>query len=231
MGLFDKLFGEKTSGENADKMSAVQVHEEKKVNQESFEKKESNANSFKKELNLFIPRSDLEKGLLRNGIRYGANTDSVKTSEPLPLNNKGADNGKPWLIFMKESTQIIYNFDRNDGELDQISHQYDSENKAEYESLCTAYYRFFTEQYGEPVAPQMLKVKSVLSRAMINCAEFIKFMTVMLNIQVEPPKRFDTWIVETDNGKVKIDLLSLEIQSVRGYHIFVSYKLLPNIAE
>lgn len=240
MGIFDKLFGKKEQD----------VKEQQTVEQQTV--KPHQAFSQQQTIQaqpltvlqasdrvLCIPSLDLQNNSLRCRICYGDDTESVKDKESFPLKNQGVEKGNPWLIFMVSSTgfstQVIYNFDRNQGELDQVSCQMSFEPNVDYENAYAAYRQFLACEYGEPVDPQKVKITlNPFTRAIINFTMSGNFMK-MLGMTVARD-HFDTWIVETERGSVKIDLITSNTTDTKSGKIvsndlYLSYKLIPAFSK
>lgn len=212
MGLFDRLFGKKKAQDSAPTPPP------------RSEKEDPTG-----EIVLGISAPDLQEGLLRNGVHYGETRETVKMKEKFSLDHEGVEKGNPWLIYRDGETQVIYNFDRNQSELDQIACIVNFNSKHALDVMALAYFQFLSGQYGEPVDPQMLSIKMMpVTRAIENCALQADLAGKMTKSEVKR-ERFDTWMVPVKDGKVKIDLLSLAIDFEVGgmYTLFLSYKLLP----
>ncbi len=183
---------------------------------------------------LALSGADLKKGLLLNDIRYGDSPDAVKQKELFPLTNQGTENGKPWLIFMKSFThlgaQLIYNFDSDDGLLDQASVQADFNFREDADRWYADYLRHLTEQFGDPIDGNLMKIKMLLTtRAMTNLIIASNIHQKWYGLEAKRD-RFDTWIVPVEGGKVKIDLLTLVKKGKDGKEavtLFLSYKQIP----
>ena len=166
-----------------------------------------------------------EDFVLRNGILFGDSFDTIKQKETLTFYSEEDD--KSELQYKGKIAgidgRVFYYFDIETGKLTDMLYKFDSESSkdpidADYSTL----YSSLVRKYGTPLGNTGGSLNIITGKAIESGAGYIGFYKYLLNGDGNY-RDYDEWIVETDDGSVKIDLFSFYVRSKDYDYYFYNY--------
>lgn len=179
---------------------------------------------------------------LRNGIVFGDSFEKVKEKETLSFSSEEDD--KSELEYKGKIAgidgRVIYYFDEETGKLTDMIYKFDSEtSKDPIDSDYSKLYSSLVRKYGTPLSNTGGSLHLITGKAIESGAGYIGLYKYLLSGDGDY-RDYDEWIVETDEGSVKIDLFSFYVRSKNydyyfynylSYHYFSSDELINALQE